>query len=90
MIPGIDMLRLFISRLINKKDPFSGDNNHIHHLLLKFCNNNNDLAILSTLLILFAPGLLSLFTNVENLALIIIVLIFYIILIFKIKNKKDL
>lgn len=86
MIPGIDMLRLFIFRITNKKNPFSGDNNHIHHLLLKFHKNNNDLTILSTLLILFTPGLLSLFTNIEKIILIIIVLVFYFILIFKIKK----
>ena len=86
MIPGIDMLRLFIFRIKNKKNPFSGDNNHIHHLLLKFHKNNNDLAILSTLLILFTPGLLSLFINLEKITLIIVILVIYIILIFKIKN----
>ena len=34
-IPGIDMFRLFIVRLIYKKNPFKGDNNHLHHLLSK-------------------------------------------------------
>ena len=34
IIPGLDMLRLFIERILNKRDPFSGDNNHLHHLLL--------------------------------------------------------
>ena len=34
MVPGIDMLRLFIYRLLNKKNPFYGDRMHIHHLLL--------------------------------------------------------
>ena len=33
MVPGLDMFRLFIQRLLNK-NPF-GDRNHIHHLLLK-------------------------------------------------------
>ena len=35
MLPGIDMLRLFIFRILNKKNPFSPDKNHIHHLLLE-------------------------------------------------------
>ena len=35
MVPGLDMFRLFIQRLLNKKNPFYGDRNHIHHLLLK-------------------------------------------------------
>jgi UDP-GlcNAc:undecaprenyl-phosphate GlcNAc-1-phosphate transferase len=33
-IPGIDMIRLFFIRIINGKNPFLGDNKHIHHLLL--------------------------------------------------------
>ena len=34
MIPGIDMFRLFIKRIIKKTNPFSGDKNHLHHILL--------------------------------------------------------
>ena len=33
--PLIDLLRVFIIRVSNKKSPFSPDQNHIHHLLLK-------------------------------------------------------
>ena len=32
--PLIDLLRVFIIRVSNKKSPFSPDQNHIHHLLL--------------------------------------------------------
>lgn len=35
LIPGIDMLRLFCERIINNKNPFLKDYNHIHHILLK-------------------------------------------------------
>jgi UDP-GlcNAc:undecaprenyl-phosphate GlcNAc-1-phosphate transferase len=34
-IPGYDLLRLAIQRIVLKKHPFSPDNLHIHHLLLK-------------------------------------------------------
>jgi len=34
-IPGYELLRLAIQRVINKKHPFLPDNNHIHHLLIK-------------------------------------------------------
>ena len=34
-LPGIDLLRLTIRRLSNFKNPFFGDRNHIHHLLIK-------------------------------------------------------
>lgn len=35
IIPVLDMIRLFILRLFFKKNPFSKDLNHFHHLLLK-------------------------------------------------------
>lgn len=35
LIPGIDMLRLFVQRIINKKNPFKADKSHLHHLLIK-------------------------------------------------------
>ncbi len=38
LIPGLDMLRLFVSRLIKNQSPFLADNNHIHHLFLKKFN----------------------------------------------------
>ena len=39
LIPGLDMLRLFLIRTYNGKSPFLPDNNHIHHLLLKKFNH---------------------------------------------------
>lgn len=33
-LPGIDMIRLTFQRLSNGKSPFSGDNNHLHHLMV--------------------------------------------------------
>ena len=35
MIPGFELLRLALQRLYNKRHPFSPDNQHIHHLLLR-------------------------------------------------------
>ena len=35
LIPGLDMFRLFIKRLFEKRHPFSPDLNHIHHILLR-------------------------------------------------------
>jgi UDP-GlcNAc:undecaprenyl-phosphate/decaprenyl-phosphate GlcNAc-1-phosphate transferase len=43
--PLIDMLRVMFIRLLYKKSPFSPDNNHIHHKLLKI--NSNHLYITS-------------------------------------------
>ena len=35
LLPGLDLLRLTASRLYKKRNPFYGDRNHIHHLLIK-------------------------------------------------------
>jgi UDP-GlcNAc:undecaprenyl-phosphate GlcNAc-1-phosphate transferase len=35
LFPGLDMLILFIFRLIKNKNPFKGDKNHLHHLITK-------------------------------------------------------
>ena len=47
MLPGIDMLRLFIIRITNKKNPFKPDKHHLHHLLSNKLNSN-----IKTLLVL--------------------------------------
>ena len=51
MIPGLDMLRLFCVRILNKKNPFKGDLNHLHHLLIQKFNNNKTLLIIMLLII---------------------------------------
>ena len=35
IVPGFDMFRLFVHRILKKKNPFKGDLNHLHHLLKK-------------------------------------------------------
>lgn len=48
IIPGLDMLRLFVSRLIKGQSPFLADSNHIHHLFLKkYSNTQTALLIFS-------------------------------------------
>ena len=41
LLPGLDMLRVFIFRIYNKQNPFKGDRNHLHHLMQKKLSNNN-------------------------------------------------
>ena len=38
IVPGLDMVRLFIQRLISK-NPLYGDRQHIHHLISKRFKN---------------------------------------------------
>lgn len=87
MIPGIDMFRLFLTRIIKKKDPFSRDLNHLHHLMLKYFN------LYKTLLIYFfvflISNLLSYFDIVQTWLIILIYLCIYIFFIFFQKEKFE-
>jgi len=77
-IPGIDMFRLFITRLLNKKNPFMPDRNHFHHLLqLKF--NNNWTICAYFLLTLIALLLQYIDINIIYLIFILIAIYLYII-----------
>jgi UDP-GlcNAc:undecaprenyl-phosphate GlcNAc-1-phosphate transferase len=41
LLPGLDMLRVFLLRLSNGKNPFKPDRNHLHHLLLNYFSDRN-------------------------------------------------
>tara|TARA_B100001094_G_C18138053_1_gene776275 strand:+ start:44 stop:973 length:930 start_codon:yes stop_codon:yes gene_type:complete len=43
--PFIDISRVFLLRIINKKSPFIADKNHIHHLLLRKMNSHSLVSI---------------------------------------------
>jgi len=81
MFPGIDMLRLFVIRLFNKQNPFVGDKNHIHHILLDLFNQNK------VFLILFSINLLifiSVFFNLNT----ILIFMFSLTIYFLLQTKK--
>jgi UDP-GlcNAc:undecaprenyl-phosphate GlcNAc-1-phosphate transferase len=85
MIPGIDMFRLFLTRILNKKNPFYGDQKHLHHLLLKKYSLNKTLLIYLTGMAIF---ILINETEIINSTIIIIAyLILYSIAIKKLNIK---
>ena len=49
-LPLVDMLKVFIIRLYNKKSPFYPDKRHIHHLLLELGLNHTQATIILSLL----------------------------------------
>ena len=59
LIPGIDLLRLAITRILNHKHPFEADRDHFHHNILKKFRLNGTLLIIFSIIIL--PNILSLF-----------------------------
>ena len=84
-IPGFDLLRLSITRLISGKHPFSADKNHIHHKLLKKYNQKITILIVMTLVIL--PYLLFLIFN-NILLSIFFSFLLYSSIILKLSQKK--
>jgi UDP-GlcNAc:undecaprenyl-phosphate GlcNAc-1-phosphate transferase len=82
LIPGLDMLRLFVIRIIKGNNPFHPDRNHVHHLLVKKFGNNFSLIFLLSLI--FLPNILNQFFNFTLFFIIFsIFLYFYIIIICK-------
>lgn len=83
MIPGFELLRLAVTRAINKKHPFEADKNHLHHLLIAKLNFYKTTIIQQSLI--FLPILFSFFI-INNFLIIIAALLTYIFLIFKFRN----
>ena len=83
LIPGLDLLRLFITRILKNNNPFSSDRNHLHHYLLNHYTHSNVLMIIHALIIL--PFIFSQFFEI-TLYLIILQSLIYFYIIFKYKN----
>lgn len=83
LIPGLDMLRLVLLRLLDNKNPFLPDNNHLHHYLI------NNFSLIKTLIIynfiMIFPLVLTKILPTQN--CIFIGILFYFFLIFKLKKN---
>ena len=83
LLPGLDLLRLTISRSLNKKNPLLGDRQHIHHLFI------NKFSLLFSNIILLLMSILPLFLFVFlNLNFFIVFSVFLVIYIFSIQYLK--
>ena len=83
ILPGLDMVRLFIQRLISKKNPLYGDRQHIHHLISK--KFNNTIVPFITVTLCSFPYLMYLIFE-SSLIIIIISIIVYTLIFLKLKN----
>ena len=83
-VPGLDLLRLAIQRIYNRKHPFHPDRNHIHHLLLKKLGYIKTVLIVSCIIII--PNYLSILYG-NTIFFIILTLFIYSFIIFKFNNK---
>ncbi len=85
LIPGLDLIRLFISRIYRKKNPLSPDRNHLHHLLLS--KYSFKFSIITILLFISFPIFLEYF-KINNMLTILLTAIIYFALVFFLKRKK--
>ncbi len=81
LLPGIDLIRLTVVRLMNGKNPFYGDRNHIHHLMIKRYS-----LLITNIFLVFLSILPILLYNNFHLNFYATSSIFLIIYIFLIKN----
>lgn len=77
LIPGLDMIRVTLSRLKRKIKVSKPDKNHLHHLIIKKFSNNNCLLIFFVLI--FPLNLIALFYPNYSLLLILISILSYIL-----------
>ena len=84
-VPGFDLLRLAIKRIINKTHPFYPDRNHIHHILIEKYRLNKVTWIIQMLI--FIPIFLNFVTEIHSIILIIISITVYLFLVF---DKKKI
>tara|TARA_B100000575_G_scaffold257177_1_gene227947 strand:- start:5815 stop:6816 length:1002 start_codon:yes stop_codon:yes gene_type:complete len=84
LLPGIDLIRLTFFRLIKKKNPFYGDRNHIHHLMIK------KYSLLITNILLFLLSVFPIFlyniSELNSYAIFSIFLVIYVLLINNLSN----
>jgi UDP-GlcNAc:undecaprenyl-phosphate GlcNAc-1-phosphate transferase len=86
-IPGLDMLRLFIYRILKKRNPFSADRKHLHHLMIE----NFKIRIVQVYIFVINITPFFLYQFYESLYVIFITICAYILLytlLFIKKNKK--
>ena len=86
LMPGFDMLRLFIVRLLKKKNPFAPDNDHFHHLLSS--NYNFIYAVIINFFLSIMPFILGLFLPSYISFLIFLIIYFSFLTFFKINDQK--
>jgi UDP-GlcNAc:undecaprenyl-phosphate GlcNAc-1-phosphate transferase len=85
LIPGIDLLRLAILRILKKKHPFKADNEHLHHYLSSKFSLIKTTIIIQSLIII--PALVGIYFKISHLAIILSLIIYFSLIIkFKFKN----
>ena len=84
LLPGIDMFRIFLERILNKKSPFKADKNHFHHLLK---NKIGCYWSIGTYFLIILFGFFLKYININIIFCILIILTIYFYLLFILKKK---
>jgi UDP-GlcNAc:undecaprenyl-phosphate GlcNAc-1-phosphate transferase len=86
IIPGLDILRVFVFRILTNCNPFLPDRLHLHHLLEKKFNNNYTIQLIIAGLIIF-PLIANIFINNFYFVLIFAISIYLSVCVLCLKNK---
>ena len=81
LVPGVDLLRIAIKRIIKNKHPFDPDRNHIHHILQK--NFSYNMSIFITICLIVIPNFLSLFYKNYFVLIFLTSVIYFSLIIYK-------
>jgi UDP-GlcNAc:undecaprenyl-phosphate GlcNAc-1-phosphate transferase len=84
IIPGLDLIRLFIIRILKKRNPLSSDRLHLHHLIISKYDFKKTITIISLLIIL--PIVLNYF-DLKNLYNLLIIICLYFLTIILVQKK---
>ena len=84
---NIDAIRIIIERIINNRSPFSGDNNHLHHLLSKKISKK--FVFIPYLFLSVMPFSVYSIFEIKTYIILIFSLIFYFLLYVYLKKIKN-
>ena len=85
--PGLDLIRLFITRSFNGKHPFFPDDNHIHHVILRKINSQTQTVFIN-LFCIIVPIIVYFLTK-HIYASLVLSLIMYLCVYFYFNRKSD-
>ena len=86
LIPGLDLVRLFFERIINKRSPFSGDLNHFHHFIFRYFSSINKSLTFYLFLVSISIAF-SFLSEIKSLYIVIFNFILYFIFLNYFKRK---
>ena len=81
ILPGIDMLRVFILRLLKKKNPFKADSEHLHNLIERKIKSHKKITFIISLS-LFIPNLIILLFPAQMLFFFVVYISSYILSVY--------